>query len=84
MILKIQKNVYKKLNKLLGFNERKMKNMLQKVHMDIAASLQVITEKIVIRMANHCKKLTNSENLCMAGRGIKLCCEWKITKVKYF
>ncbi len=63
-----------KLNKLLGFNERRNeKYMLQKVHMDIAASLQVVTEKIVIRMANHSKKLTNAENLCMAG-GVALNC----------
>ena len=63
-----------KLNKLLGFNERKNENyILKKVHMDIAASLQVVTEKIVIRMANHCKELTNSENLCMAG-GVALNC----------
>ncbi len=36
-------------------------------HMDIAASLQKMTEDLMIHFATHLKKLTNSDTLCMAG-----------------
>ncbi len=34
---------------------------------DIAASIQVVTEDIIIKMANEAHRLTGSKNLCMAG-----------------
>ncbi|MBI4879958.1 MAG: carbamoyltransferase [Planctomycetes bacterium] len=48
------------------------------VHMDtyyadMAASIQVVTEEILIKMARHLHELTGSENLCMAG-GVALNC----------
>jgi carbamoyltransferase len=41
--------------------------------MDIARSIQVVTEEIVIRMARHAKKITGADYLCMAG-GVALNC----------
>ena len=36
-------------------------------HKDIAASLQKITEEVVLKMANHVYQITKSKNLCLAG-----------------
>lgn len=41
--------------------------------MDIAASIQVVTEEIVIRMARHARELTGMKHLCLAG-GVALNC----------
>jgi carbamoyltransferase len=41
--------------------------------MDIAASIQEITEEIVLKMANHVYKETKQKNLCLAG-GVALNC----------
>jgi carbamoyltransferase len=41
--------------------------------MDLASSLQIITEEIVIKLAKTAKKLTGSKNLTMAG-GVALNC----------
>ncbi len=41
--------------------------------MDMAASIQVVTEKAVLAMARYARQLTGCENLCMAG-GVALNC----------
>ena len=41
--------------------------------MDLARSIQVVTEDIVLRMARHLKKTTGEKYLCMAG-GVALNC----------
>jgi carbamoyltransferase len=41
--------------------------------MDIAASIQVVTEEIVLKMANHVHMETKQRNLCLAG-GVALNC----------
>ena len=58
---------------------------IEERHKDIAASLQKLTEEIVLLIANHAYKLTNSKNLCMAG-GVALNCvaNGKILKNKIF
>jgi len=60
-------------NKLFGRPVRKPESDLEQFHMDVAASVQKVTEDIVIRMANHAHELTGSRNLCMAG-GVALNC----------
>lgn len=60
-------------SKLFGRPVRKPESGLEQFHMDVAASVQKVTEDIVIRMANHAHKLTGSRNLCMAG-GVALNC----------
>lgn len=52
---------------------RKPESAISQREMDIAASIQEVTEKIVIRMARHAREITGSKNLCLAG-GVALNC----------
>ena len=58
---------------------------LEQFHMDVAASIQVVTEKIVIKICEFIKKEYKIENLCLAG-GVALNCvaNGKILKNKIF
>ncbi|MCH7548664.1 MAG: carbamoyltransferase [Candidatus Krumholzibacteriota bacterium] len=58
---------------LFGQPRRKPESKLDQFHMDIAASVQKVTEEIVLRMACHAHDVTGSKNLCMAG-GVALNC----------
>jgi carbamoyltransferase len=62
-----------KFHKLFGRPVRKPESKLEQFHMDVAASVQKVTEEIVLRMARHAHELTGSRNLCMAG-GVALNC----------
>ena len=75
-----------KFSKLFGQPVRNLKNdLLTQFHMDIAASIQSVTEEIVLRLARSIAKETESKNLCMAG-GVALNCvaNGKILKEKIF
>ncbi|MFI5149133.1 MAG: carbamoyltransferase [Bacteroidia bacterium] len=61
------------LEQLFGISRRKPEDLLTNEHFDIAASLQQVTETVVIKLANQCKKDTGHLNLCMAG-GVALNC----------
>src|SRR5207302_9020122 len=52
---------------------RQPESRLTQREMDIAASVQVVTEEIVLRMARHVQHETGMENLCLAG-GVALNC----------
>lgn len=52
---------------------RKPEAPITKREMDIAASIQIVTEDIVLKMANHVYKETKLKNLCLAG-GVALNC----------
>ena len=52
---------------------RKPESDLTQREMDLAASIQVVTEDIVMNMARHAKKITGEKHLCMAG-GVALNC----------
>ncbi len=60
-------------NKLFGGSPRKPESELTQREMDLARSIQDVTEEIMIRMARHVKKETNAEYLCLAG-GVALNC----------
>jgi carbamoyltransferase len=49
------------------------KELLEQKHMDLAASVQAVTEEIVIRLAKSVKKETGARNICLAG-GVALNC----------
>ena len=53
--------------------------------MDIAASIQIITEEIIIKIAQYIKNKTNAKNLCLAG-GVALNCvaNGKLLETKIF
>jgi len=59
--------------KLFGGPRRKPETDITQREMDIAASIQAVTEEAVLRMANHVYKETNQKNLCLAG-GVALNC----------
>ncbi|HVU08356.1 MAG TPA: carbamoyltransferase [Verrucomicrobiae bacterium] len=63
----------KKFHDLFGGLPRQPESQLEQRHMDIAASIQLITEEIVLKMAREAKRLTNKENLVLAG-GVALNC----------
>jgi len=46
---------------------RKPGETIEEFHMNIASSLQAITEDIILKIVKHAKKITGSKNLCMAG-----------------
>jgi carbamoyltransferase len=58
---------------------------LTQFHMDIAASIQKVTEEIIIRLSRALRKEYNIKNLCLAG-GVALNCvaNGKILKSKIF
>lgn len=56
-----------------GIAPRKSSEPLETRHMDLAASVQAVTEEIVLRLARTLHKETGESNLCMAG-GVALNC----------
>jgi carbamoyltransferase len=58
---------------LFGGPPRQPESLLTQREMDLAASLQVVTEEIVLRMARHVRKETGLPRLCLAG-GVALNC----------
>ena len=61
------------------------KDRLDQRHMDLAASVQDATERIVIQLAGAIQKETGLKNLCLAG-GVALNCvaNGKLLRKKYF
>ena len=63
----------KKFNALFGGPPRKSETELTQREMDLAASVQKVTEDIVINIAKAIAKETGEKNLCLAG-GVALNC----------
>ena len=76
----------KKFHSLFGQEPRNPKtDQLTQFHMDIAASIQKVTEDIMVKLAKSLRKEFNIPNLCLAG-GVALNCvaNGKILKEKIF
>jgi len=58
---------------LFGAPPRPAESLLTQKHMDIAASIQQVTEEVVLRLARSLVKETGEKNLCLAG-GVALNC----------
>ena len=58
---------------LFGGPARNPESMITQREMDLAASIQKVTEEVVLRMARTAKQLTGANNLCLAG-GVALNC----------
>ena len=58
---------------LFGGPPRTPETELTQKHMDLARSIQAVTEEVVLRMANHVHEVTGKRYLCMAG-GVALNC----------
>lgn len=74
-----------KFHKLFGAAPRKSESTLTQREMDLAASIQAITEEIMLKLAKHAKEATGSNNLCLAG-GVALNCvaNGKLLREKIF
>ena len=76
----------KKFHNLFGQKPRDPKNeSITQFHMDIAASIQKVTEEIMIKLARAVRQEYNIKNLCLAG-GVALNCvaNGKILQEKIF
>ena len=62
-----------RFNDLFGAPPRKSESILGQREMDLAASIQAVTEEVVIKLAKGIKKSTGLNNLCLAG-GVALNC----------
>lgn len=62
-----------KFHQLFGGPPRKPESQITQKDMDLAASIQVVCEEVVLRAARHVHKLTSMRNLVMAG-GVALNC----------
>ncbi len=62
-----------RFNRLFGGPARRRETKIEQRHMDIARSIQVVTEMVIMKMARHVHSLTKQENLCLAG-GVALNC----------
>ena len=60
-------------DKLFGGSRRKPESRVTQREMDLARSVQEVTEMVMVRMANHVKKVTEQKNLCLSG-GVALNC----------
>lgn len=58
---------------LFGGAPRAPEGRLDQRHMDLAASVQAVTEEVMVRMARHARRETGAKDLCMAG-GVALNC----------
>jgi len=67
------KMINDKFSDLFGFRPRNPEGPIERQYMDVAASIQKVTEEIVIRIARHVRKTTGMRNLCLAG-GVALNC----------
>ena len=62
-----------KFNKLFGGPPREPESELTQKEMDIARSVQEVTEEIVMKIAKHVREATDKKYLCLAG-GVALNC----------
>jgi len=62
-----------KFHQLFGGPPRKPESMITQKDMDLAASIQVVCEEVVLRAAEHAHRITGMRNLVMAG-GVALNC----------
>jgi carbamoyltransferase len=60
-------------DRLFGSSPRKADQLLTQRHMDVAASLQKVTEEVMLRLSRSLARETGARNLCLAG-GVALNC----------
>ena len=74
-----------KFDALFGGPTREVETPIEQRHMDVARSVQEVTEEVMLRLARHARELTGQKNLCLAG-GVALNCvaNGKILREKIF
>ena len=68
--LKMTNNLF---NNIFNLEPRKSEALLTQKHMDIAASIQKVTEEVLVKMLKNLNKEYKCKNLCLAG-GVALNC----------
>lgn len=58
---------------LFGCPRRKEEGPLEQVYCNMALAVQLVTEEVVLRLAGEARRLTGSDNICLAG-GVALNC----------
>ncbi len=76
---------HERFHELFGGPPRKPESLLTQREMDLARSIQVVTEDIMLKLARHVRKVTGQSRLCLAG-GVALNCvaNGKILKERIF
>ncbi|HTY86869.1 MAG TPA: carbamoyltransferase [Candidatus Acidoferrum sp.] len=62
-----------KFHALFGGPPRDWEKKIERRHMDVARSIQLVTEEIMVKLARHAREITGQRNLCLAG-GVALNC----------
>ena len=62
-----------RFHSLLGGPPRPAESPLETRHMDVARSIQAVTEEVMLRLARHARAVTGQRKLCLAG-GVALNC----------
>ena len=62
-----------KFHRLFGGPPRGPEEKIEQRHMDVARSIQLVTEEIMLLLARHTREVTGQKNLCLAG-GVALNC----------
>ncbi len=62
-----------KFHRLFGQEPRRPESELTQKEMDIAASIQKVTEEVMLKVAKHVHRVTEKRRLCLAG-GVALNC----------
>jgi carbamoyltransferase len=62
-----------RFHKLFGGSPRGPEEKIEQRHMDVARSIQLVTEEIMLLLARHTREITGQKNLCLAG-GVALNC----------
>jgi carbamoyltransferase len=62
-----------KFHALFGGPPRGPEEKIERRHMDVARSIQLVTEEVMLRLARHVREVTGAKNLCLAG-GVALNC----------
>src|SRR5262249_48796232 len=62
-----------RFHRLFGGPPRKPESMLEQRHMDLAASIQIVTEEVILRIGRHLHGRTGLRHLVLAG-GVALNC----------
>ena len=62
-----------KFHQLFGGPPRGPEDPINSRHMDVARSVQLVTEEIMVRLARHARQVTGLNHLCLAG-GVALNC----------
>lgn len=72
-VVKFRVDDYTELEKVLGIKRRGKNEPISGKHADIVASLQKITEEVILHLSSFLYEETGSENLCFSG-GVALNC----------